>query len=151
MIEQKGIGREDRFRLQQFRWINRGTSMKPFASISRGMRSQALVVSMVFAIASVVYAQNSIAGHHEGHHGHSGAEAGKSSSSQGGSGGQNGAKHKKHGDKKHGDPASGQSSSGQSGSSPKPVTESQRTGVTGNDPSGGRSETSGQERGPSGY
>jgi hypothetical protein len=125
--------------------------MKPFASMLRDMTRPAVIASMVFAIGSVFYAHNSIAGHHEGHHGHSGAEAGKSSSGQGGSGGQDGAKHKKHGDKKPGDSAPGQGSSGQSGSSPRPVTESERTGVTGNDPSGGRSETSGQERGPSGY
>jgi hypothetical protein len=31
------------------------------------------------------------------------------------------------------------------------VTESEQTGATGDTPSGGRSETSGQERGPSGY
>jgi hypothetical protein len=120
--------------------------MKSFASILRDMTRPAVIVSMVFAIGSVFYAHNSIGGHHEGHHGHSGAEAGKSSSGQGGSGGQDGAKHKKHGGS-----ASGQGSSGQSGSTPKPVTESERTGVTGTEPSGGRSETSGQERGPSGY
>lgn len=119
--------------------------MKPIAFNLRDMSRPAMIASMVFVIGSVFYAHNSIAGHHEGHHGHSGAEAGKSSSGQGGAGGQEGAKHKKHGG------SGSQGSSGQSGSTPKPVTESERTGVTGNEPSGGRSETSGQERGPSGY
>jgi hypothetical protein len=120
--------------------------MKPHPSLLKDMTWPAVIISVVFALSGVFYAQNSTAGHHEGHHGDSGAKSGQSSSSKQGSSSQEGAKHKKHGGA-----ASGQGSSGQSGSSSATVTESERTGVTGNDPSGGRSETSGQERGPSGY
>jgi hypothetical protein len=120
--------------------------MKPHASILKVMAQPAVIISMVFAIAGAFSTDISTAGHHEGHHGHSGAEAGKSPSGQGSSRNQDGTKHKKSGSS-----ASGQGSASGSGSSSGAVTESERTGVTGKDPSGGRSETSGQERGPGGY
>lgn len=100
---------------------------------------------MVFGIEGIFYAQNSMAtdGSISDQSGQSGSKAGQPATEQGSyAPDKKGSPHKKPG-------TLGQDAYGTSSLSSQ-VTESEKTGVTGKGPLGGRSKTSGQKRGPSG-
>lgn len=111
---------------------------------------EALLASILFlATAAMIYAPVSLARDDDnsmsGQSGQRGSAAEQSSSGQGGAPGGHKGHHKGHQKKQE------NSTSSQSGASGSALPNAERTGVTGDAPSGGRSETSGQERGPSGY
>jgi hypothetical protein len=120
--------------------------MKLTSSIRNLIRSVWFSGIMIFGVAGLIYTPPSMARDDSSMSGKSGQGSSateKSSSDQGKSaGGQGGQQKKQSGSK------SGQTGSSTSG---RGVLEEERTGVTGDTPSGGRSETSGQKRGPSGY
>jgi hypothetical protein len=120
--------------------------MKPVSISNNTTRAIIFASMMISGIAGVFYVQNSTAadGSMSGQSGQSGSTAGQSSTGQGSHApDKKGSPHKKHG-------TSGQDAYG-TGSSSGQVTESEKTGVTGEEPSGGRSETSEQKRDPGGY
>lgn len=97
---------------------------------------------------AIIYARTSLARDDSSMSGQSGQRSsttGQSASGKGGTSSGHKTNHKGHQKKQE------NSTSGQSGASGSSVPNAERTGVTGDTPSGGRSETSGQERGPSGY
>jgi hypothetical protein len=100
---------------------------------------------MIFGLAGLVYTPVSVAGDNSSMSGKSGqgSTATDKPSDQGRTAGGQGSQQKKQNGSK-----SGQAGSSTSGSG---VLEEERTGVTGDTPSGRGSETSGQKRGPSGY
>ena len=115
-------------------------------NIHNAVRSALFAGALLLGIAGLVYSPLGMArddSSMSGQSGQSGSMSGQSSSGQkGGMAGQKG-----HQKKQEGATSSGQGSTG----SGREVTEEMRTGVTGDTPSGGRSETTGQQRGPSGY
>jgi hypothetical protein len=112
--------------------------MKLISSIRNLIRSAIFSGIMIFGLAGLVYTPASLAGDNSSMSGKSGqgSTAADKSSDQG-------SQQKKQSGSK-----SGQAGSSTSGSG---VLEEERTGVTGDTPSGRGSETSGQKRGPSGY
>ena len=113
--------------------------MKNSISVVKNTTRSVLLASiMVFGIVGVAYVQNSTAGSHDGSKSDqsrkSGQTTGESSGQGGTTSGHKDSQHKQGVPKKKGS-----------------VTESEQTGATGDTPSGRKSETSGQERGPSGY
>jgi hypothetical protein len=125
---------------------SRRTIMELISNIRNFIRSVVFSGIMIFGVAGLIYTPASIAGDDSSMSGKSGqgsSATDKSSSDQGRTAGGQGSQQKKQSGSK----------SGQTGSSTSRsrVLEEERTGVTGDTPSGGRAETSGQKRGPSGY